>query len=304
MDESTSLLGRERTGRAPRSLALLAVVVVALGACGSSGSAAAKPKQETACKTQRTLDTSQFVDPTQNLNPYHPTKPGLQWVRGGTTEVGKRVVPHEIITTMTDVIRVINGVPTIAMLDEETDAGEVSQNSIDYLALDKSGNVWLLGSYTEEYEGGEYTNTEDAWLGSAKGTRFGYLAPKVVTKTTPVWCIGGSEHEDAAVGIPRKVDTRVCVKFGCYDHVRIVTEGPFSAPDNENKYYAPGVGNIDNVPLDASLHQDRFQLTNFVPLSPAGLTEKSELVLRLEEHARTVTAPKVFGVAPVSTRES
>jgi hypothetical protein len=84
--------------------------------------------------------------------------------------------------------------------------------------------------------------------------------------------------------------------------VRIVTEGPFSAPDNENKAYARGVGNIQNVPLDASIHQDRFQLTNFVPLSPEGLTEKSDLVLRLEEHARTVTAPKVYGPAPVSTR--
>ena len=306
MDEpTTSRRLRRRPGRCRPTLrrsATALVAVLALAACGSSSSAA-KPKAETACDTQRTLDPTQFVDPTLNTNAYHPTKPGLQWVRAGTTEVGRRVVPHEIITTMTDVIRPINGVPAIAMLDEETDAGEVSQNSIDYLALDKSGNVWLLGSYTEEYEGGEFTNVEDAWLGSAKGTRFGFLAPKVVTMATPVWCIGGSEHEDAAVGIPKKVDAHVCVKFGCYDHVRIVTEGPFSAPDNEDKYYAPGVGNLDNVPLDKSLHQDRFQLTNFVPLSPEGLTEKSELVLRLEDHARTVTAPKVFGPAPVSTRE-
>ena len=300
MDESTSILGRARTGRPTRGLELLAVAALVLGACASSG--APKAKEETACRTASTLDASRFVDPRLATNQYLPLKPGLQWVWAGTTQVGRRVVPHEIISTMTDVVRDIDGVKTIAVLDEETDSNEVSQNSIDYLGLDEQGNVWLLGSYTEEYEGGEYTNTEDAWLGSGSGTRIGLQAPRVVTKTTPVWCIGGSEHEDAAVGIPKKVDVHVCVKFGCYDHVRVVTEGPFSAPDNEDKYYAPGVGIIDNVPLDKSLHQDRFQLTNFVTLSRDGLTEKSDAVLRLEEHARTVTSPTVFGPAPVSAR--
>lgn len=49
-------------------------------------------------------------------------------------------MPHEIITTMTDVIRVIDGVPTIAMLDESTDSGEISQQGMDYLAR-RSGGV-------------------------------------------------------------------------------------------------------------------------------------------------------------------
>jgi hypothetical protein len=294
---------RSRRARpAVRGLIGVLVVATAITACGSSSPRADQPRQPTACRTQAGLDPADFVDPTLNTNPYLPTKPGTQWVHAGTTEVGRRVVPHEIITTMTDVIRDIGGIPTIAQLDEETDSGEVSQASIDYLALDKAGNVWLLGSYTEEYEGGAFTNVEDAWLGATGGTRVGYQAPKVVTKATPVWCIGGSQHEDAAVGIPKQIDARVCVKFGCYDHVRVVTEGPFSAPDNEDKYYAPGVGVIDNIPLDKSLHQDRFQLTNFVALSPTGLVEKSDEVLRLEEHARAAAAPEVFGPAPAARR--
>lgn len=300
MPETTTAHHRGADHRRRRRVVVLLTALLTLGACGSSG--AAKAKEETACRTATTLDAARFVDPTLATNRYLPLKPGLQWVWAGTTQVGGRVVPHEIISTMTDVIRDIDGVKTIATLDEETDSNEVSQNSIDYLGLDKQGNVWLLGSYTEEYEGGEYTNTEDAWLGSGNGTRIGLQAPSVVTKTTPPWCIGGSEHEDAAVGIPRKLDAHVCVKFGCYEHVRVVTEGPFSAPDNEDKYYAPGVGIIDNVPLDKSLHQDRFQLTNFVTLSPTGLAERSDAVLRLEEHARTETSPAVFGPAPVSAR--
>ena len=92
-----------------------------------------------------------------------------------------------------------------------------------------------------------------------------------------------------------------CVAFGCFKGVRVVQEGNVGAPDNENKYYAQGVGLINNIPLNASLHQDTFQLTNFIALSPAGLAEASKTVLDLEAHARTV-APDVFGSAPPSTR--
>lgn len=254
------------------------------------------------CGTQFAFDPANFVDPMLDTNPYHPLKPGLQWVRGGSTQVGGREVPHEVITTMTDVIRVIDGVPAIAMLDEQTDSGEVSQVGMDYFALDRDGNVWILGGYTEEYEGGEYTNTEDAWLGNSEDKQVGVLAPAEVTPETSSWCIGAVADEKASVGVPVEVGVEVCVAFGCYDDVRVVQEGEVGAPDNENKSYAPGVGVIKNEPLDSSLHQDRFELLNFVELSPAGLAEASDMVLELEAHARDGAAPDVYGDAPAASR--
>ena len=276
------------------AMALLSV------ACGS-GSNAKKP--DTDAGTQVAFDPANFVDPTLDTNPFHPLKPGLQWVRAGTTEVGSRKVPHEIITTMTDVIRTIAGVPTIAMLDESTDSGEISQLSIDYMALDKDGNVWILGGYTEDYEGGAYTNTDSAWLGNDKGGRIGILAPAKVDMNTPRWNIGGSPDEKPSVGQPVQVGVRVCAPFACYDNVRVVQEGNVGAPDNENKYYAPGVGVINNIPLDASLHQDTFDLRNFVELSPTGLADAGQTVLDLEKHARE-TSPDVFGSVAEAKRKT
>ena len=110
---------------------------------GGSGESSAEDFHQTA------FDPADFVDPTTSTNPWHPLRPGMQWVRQGTTEVGSRAVPHQVICTMTDVIREIDGVPTIAMVDQDTDSGELSQVSIDYFALDKDGNVWLMGAYTE-----------------------------------------------------------------------------------------------------------------------------------------------------------
>ncbi|MCD2442632.1 hypothetical protein LQ757_10145 [Agromyces sp. SYSU K20354] len=285
-------------------MATIAAAVVALTGCTAGPDSSASPDGggSGGCGTEVPFDAQNFVDPTLNTNPYYPTKPGLQWVRGGSTLVGGREVPYEVISTMTDVIRIIDGVPAIAMLDEGTDSGEINQVGIDYFALDRDGNVWILGAYTEDYEGGEYTNTEDAWLGAAEGQTLGILAPAEVTIDTPMWCIGEIPGEDGEVGMPAEVGVQECVAFGCYDDVRVVQEGTAGAPDNENKYYAPGVGVIKNVPLDASIHKDRFELLNFVELSPSGLTEASNLVLDLEAHARESAAPDVYGSEPVSTR--
>ena len=81
-----------------------------------------------------------------------------------------------------------------------------------------------------------------------------------------------------------------------------VREGNRGAIDNEIKYYAPGVGVIRNNPQLKSLHQDSFEVVNIVELTPEGLAEASQVVLELEEHARTV-APEVYGPAVKSTRK-
>jgi hypothetical protein len=295
----------------PTILVLAAAGALTLGACASGSNSSTDASEGPGgagdeagggdCGTTIEFDPANFVDPTLDTNPYHPLRPGMQWVRGGSTLVGGREVPHEIITTMTDVIREIDGVPTIAMLDESTDSGEVAQVGMDYLALDADGNVWILGGYTEEYEGGEYTNTESAWLGADGGQTIGVLSPGEVTMETPRWCIGGDADEDPSVGEPVEVGASMCVEFGCFDDVRIVQEGEVGAPDNENKAYAPGVGVIHNEPLDASLHQDRFELLNLVELSADGLVEASQTVLDLEAHAYE-TAADVYGGTPESTR--
>jgi hypothetical protein len=265
--------------------------------------AGATTADEKDCRTTGEFDPANFVSPTQDTNPYQPLKAGIQWVRGGSTLVGGREVPHQVISTMSDVIRVIEGVPTVAMLDESTDSGEVAQIGMDYLALDKDGNVWLLGGYTEEYEGGQYTNTEDHWLGTVGGSSVGILAPAEVTSDTAQWCIGGSEEDAPTVGKPVKIGISECVEFGCYENVRLIQEGEVGAPDNEHKYYAQGIGVIRNIPLNASLHKDRFELMNFVQLSSEGLAQVSQTVLDLEAHARE-TAPAVYGDAPESQRAS
>ena len=243
-----------------------------------------------------------FVHPLERTNEYQPLKPGMQFTRAGSTEVGSRKVPHQVVSTVTDVVRIIDGVPAIAVLDQSEDSGEIAQVGFDYLAIDKDGNIWILGGYTEDFQGGQYTNVNNAFLGKSTGAEVGILIPAVVNKDTPRWFIGSSgPKEDPSVAEPVAVGQDIKVAFGEYHNVRAVREGGSKAVDNEIKYYAPGVGVVLNVPKQKSLHQDDFQLINLIQLSPEGLAEASKIVLDLEEHAKTV-APEVYAKAPKAER--
>lgn len=298
--------GNRRSVASPTRGRLWTLGVVAAVA-GSSGCSAGQGDESSAPTTAPPathfeFDPANFVDPTTSTNEFHPLRPGTQWVRSGTTEVGSREVPHAVISTMTDVVREIDGVRVVAMLDQSTDSGEISQVGFDYFALDNDGNVWILGGYTEDFAGGEFVNVEDAWLGAETGGRPGVLVPGLVQADTPRWFIGAVEEDElGSLGEPVEVGITQCVAFGCFDNVTVIREGEFNAIDNELKYYAPGVGVIFNDPQLASLHQDSFELVNIIELSPEGLAEASQVVLDLEEHGRT-EAPDVYGSATRSER--
>ena len=51
--------------------------------------------------------------------------------------VGDRLLPHIRVTTVTDVTKEIDGVPAVLVLDQDFDGGQLSEQSIDFLAEDE-----------------------------------------------------------------------------------------------------------------------------------------------------------------------
>jgi hypothetical protein len=223
------------------------------------------------------------------VNEYHPLEPGYQSIREGHLNRGHTKLEHRRVYTVTNVTKVIDGMRATLVLDQDVDAGEISEQAIDYLALDPQGNVIYLGSYTEAYEGGRFVNANDAWLAGIRGAKRGILIPTHPKDGDPAWTQsevppdGGTESEVASFA------DQVCVPFGCYSNVLVVLEG-----GAEHKYYAPGVGGIKTVQLSEEGSAETEELINLTHLSPQGLAEISRETLRLDEHART-TAPDVFG---------
>ncbi len=270
-------------------VAALALAAVAAGSgCGGSDA----PTHVNGVES--TLHPADFGSPVGGRSKWLPLRPGTQWVRKGATDVGTRRVPHIVTTTVTDVYKRVAGVRTVAVLDHEVDGGQVSQESLDYLAADRRGNVWYLGGYTENFEGGRFINAADAWLAGVNGARAGILVQANPRTGTGYYSVSRHPGEPPDVAEVVATHQRHCVPFKCYSNVLVVREGKANAPDNEFKYYAAGVGQIDNVPQSASQHRDVEKLVNLTHLTPKGLAEWSNEALKLDKHAR-VRAASIFG---------
>lgn len=279
-------------------LVAVAIIAVALSGCANSG---AGSSSQAIKASQQRFQPADFGSPTADANRWEPMKPGTQWVRDGGTDVGHRRVPHRVIRTVTDVQRTVDGVRTVAVMDRDVDAGQIAQESLDYLAQDKRGNVWFMGSYTEEYEGGHFVSVRDAWLSGVKGGRAGILMLADPRAGTPPYSIAKPPGDDPDVAEVVKTGQLQCVPLKCFKNVLVIREGKASAIDNEFKFYAPGVGLVLNTPHSASKHHDLERLINQTPLSPRGLKEASAEALKLDLRARS-TKPAVFGIAPAAKR--
>lgn len=212
--------------------------------------------------------------------------------------IGNRVVPHEVITTVTDVVRMIDGVPAVLSYDHSVGAGQVVQESIDYFAQDKQGNIWDLGAATEQYEAGRFVAVDEVWLSGVKGAQPGILMPGD-PHTAPAWVIAKPPGEKGDAAAFARLQPQECVPFGCYKNVLVIEEGKRDALNNEFKYYVYGAGQIRNQPLGASRHADIERLINMTMLSPQGLAEASASALRIDRQA-VKEWPAVFGTIRAS----
>lgn len=245
--------------------------------------------------TANGFDPSNFGHPAKGANKWLPLKPGYQTIRKGTVSRGDRRLPAIRVYTVTDVSKRVNGVRTVAILDQDFDGGQLSEQALDFLAEDKRANVWYLGSYTETYEGGQFVNAEDGWLGGVNGAKPGILMQARPRTGTPAYY----QAQVPGVGSPTakvvKTGQSLCVPLKCYKGVLVIED-----ESSEYKYYAPGVGHIRTEPLSGG-KQETEALVNLKFLSPRGLAEISAEALKLDRHAR-VTVKDVFGRSAAAKR--
>jgi hypothetical protein len=243
----------------------------------------------------RKFDPKNFGSPLGAKNKWFPLVAGNQSLRDGSIMRGSRRLHHQKRLTVTDVVKTIDGVRAVVLLDQDIDAGQNGETALDYLAQDKTGNVWYLGSYTEIYEGGQFVNANDAWLAGTRRANPGVLMladPKEGMKYVEA-SIPGRETIHAKVA---KVGTRKCVPFRCFDKALSVLED-----GSEFKFFGADVGDIGTEPNYSGGEQEKEALINVIQLTPKGLAEASKEALKLDRHART-TAKKIFGSSSPAKR--
>ena len=238
-----------RVGRFVSTLGVVLAAMLGIGVsdAGASNRSDYRPK----------IDPADFTSAI--TNPYLPLTPGTTFVYEGTSE-GK---PELNTVKVTSETRHILGVDCLIVHDVVEHAGVVAEDTFDWYAQDKDGNVWYFGEDTRELDArGRVTTTKGSWEAGQHGAQPGIVMPAHPT-------VGDSYRQEYRKGVAEdrgriiQVGETRTTPTGSYDNVVVVAERTRLEPKLlEHKEYAPGIGLItENVVKGANeaSHLTRIQ---------------------------------------------
>jgi hypothetical protein len=256
---------------------------------GSERTQSERTQAEPLTGSAEDFERAQFDDPTQIDNKWLPMRPGTQIVYEGSAivdEEGRQ--PRRVVTTVTDLTKVIDGVRTLVIWERDFTAGQLNEPEIAFFAQDNSGNVWLVGEYPEEYVNGKFDKAP-AWISGQKGARAGISMPAEPRLGAPDYAQGYApppvDFDDRARVY--KVSQKTCVPVDCYENVLVTEEFNPSEPGAyQLKYYAPGVGNI-RVGWRGEKEEERETLERieFQHLSPEAMAKARREAMEMDRRA-------------------
>jgi hypothetical protein len=237
-----------------RTLPIIAAAVLLLTACdrGSSSSSSDLPQGSETVE----LDPGDFS--TDIDNPYWPMSAGSRWVYRETD--GKGSV-QRVDVTVTTQRKVVDGIEAVVVHDLVTEDGEMVEDTLDWYAQDKDGNVWYLGEDTKEYEDGKVVSTEGSWEAGVDGAQAGIIVPaKPEQGLTYREEHYAGQAEDAAEVL--SVEGRAEVPFGRFSGALITRNyTPVDPNVVELKLYARGIGPV--LVVQTSGGSSREELVSF-----------------------------------------
>ena len=184
-----------------------------------------------------TLDPADFS--TRIDNPYFPVRPGSRWVYRETDTDG---TVQRVVVRVTRRTRVIAGITARVVRDTVTERGELVEDTFDWYAQDRAGNVWYLGEDTKEYEDGRVVTTGGSWEAGVGGAQPGVIMParpRVGLRYRQEHLAG--EAEDRATVLALREQAQV--PAGHFRRVLLTRDvNPLEPRVLEYKLYARGVG--------------------------------------------------------------
>ena len=124
------------------------------------------------------------------------------------------------------------------------------EDTLDWYAQDKQGNVWYFGESTQELEDGRAVTVEGSWQAGVDGA-----SPGIVMKAHPAsgdvyrqeFLLGSAEDLAEVVSLAGSASVSAA---SCHGTCVVTHEFTPVEPElNERKYYAPNVGFILEVDL-------------------------------------------------------
>jgi hypothetical protein len=192
-------------------------------------------------------------------NPYFPLAPGSRWVYEGKKAEGN----ERTVIEVTPDTKTILGVTAVVVHDTVTKGGNVKEDTFDWYAQDRQGNVWYLGEDTKEYANGAVVSTKGSWEAGVNGAQPGIImkARRKAGASYRQEYYKGQAEDFAQVLGKRK---SVTVRAGTYHEVLETKDfTPLEPKLLEHKYYAPGVGVVQEVTVTGGA--GRVELVEYTP---------------------------------------
>jgi hypothetical protein len=167
-------------------------------------------------------------------------KPGTTFVYEGrfqgAPERDEMAVTHDTKRVM--------GVDCVVASDRVTEGGKLIEQTYDWYAQDKKGNVWYFGEHVTEYKNGKVTGHEGSWESGVGGAKPGIAMPadpKVGDSYRQEYSKGVAEDKARVISLTGSAK----VPYGSFDHVLVTEEfTPLEPSVVERQYYVAGVGDI------------------------------------------------------------
>ena len=234
----------------------------------------------TACKKEFTqsssINASMQNDPAENshkscpeinpfnfvkevTNPYFPLRPGTTYYYINRILEGKSVTIEHDVVTVTSETKIILGVSSTVVHDEVEVKGSVTEDTYDWYAQDKDGNVWYMGESTKERVDTGWS-TEGSWQAGVDGACAGIIMwahPQnhIGEVYYQEYLKGEAEDQAEVTNTNRTVEVPFRTFHNCLD----TKEFSRLEPDVvSHKFYAKGVGEIKEVQTKGGTEVDEL----------------------------------------------
>jgi hypothetical protein len=271
--------------------AILTVLFASLLVFANSAAASGDEPEKPTCNPVTPFSAFNFSSPTKIDNRWNPLVPGTQFTLNGVADRGGGLLPHEVITTVTDLTKVVNGVRAVVILEKDVNEGELQEAELNFQAQDSAGNMWNLGEYPEEYENGKFHAAPDVWIAGVAEAAPGSSMIGNPQLGTPEYLQGWApEIEFLDCAKVSEMQQRTCVPAGCYENVMITDERSPLEPESgyQRKYYAPEVGNVQVTAVNDP-EGETLVLSKVSKLSPEDMAKARQQALELEKRAYKVS---------------
>jgi hypothetical protein len=220
-------------GRNAKLLTTALLITAFLAGCAGPGPAKSRTDYDPA------LSAADFVRGVDN--PFLPLQPGAFWIYEAANDDEVERIEVRVLNET----RMIQGVEAVIVRDTVSVNGALVEDTFDWYAQDRTGNVWYLGEDTSEYEGGVVVSTVGSWEWGVNG---GLPGVTMWADPTPngtayfqefLW--GEAVDEAAVIALGRTIETPA----GSFSDTVTTKEWTRLHPGvEENAHYARGVGPV------------------------------------------------------------